>query len=151
METIDLQAKARPLEGVIECYWFENPNVALARTLFHRIRIPLAPFDSGLDYVSQPEETELVVEWINLGLDDPAELDGIKVATGQNPDMEASIYIGAAHNWFHIDRLIDRLTVRREGHRYRVSGVGTVEFAREGVARDERFAFEAMAVYRGAA
>ena len=33
----------------------------------------------------------------------------------------------------------------------RVASAGTVEFAREGVAIDERFTFQATAVYRGAA
>jgi hypothetical protein len=145
--TIGLKTKARPLEGTIEHYWFENEHVGLARTLFHRIRIPFEPFDSGLDYVSQPEETELVVEWINLGLDDPAALDGVEIAMGQTPDVEASIYLGSAHNWYQIEKL----TLVREGSRYRVASVGTVEFAREGVANDEPFAFEATAVYRGAA
>ena len=71
MQTIGLQSRARLLEGVIEHYWFENAHVGLARTLFHRIRIPFEPFDSGLEYVEQPERTELVVEWIKLGLDGP--------------------------------------------------------------------------------
>jgi hypothetical protein len=57
VETIRLQAKARPLEGTIEHYWFENEHVGLARTLFHRICIPFEPFDSGLDYVAQPERS----------------------------------------------------------------------------------------------
>lgn len=121
--------------------------MGLARTLFHRISIPFEPFDSGLDYVEQPERTELVVEWINLGLNDPAALDGIEIAMGRTPDVEASIYLGAAHNWYQIENL----TLSRHGSRYRVTSVGTVEFAREGVANDERFALEAMAVYRGAA
>jgi hypothetical protein len=147
LETIGLQAKTRPLEGTIEHYWFENELVGLARTLFHRIRIPFEPFDSGLDYVEQPERTELVVEWINLGLNDPAALDGVEISMGQTPDVEASIYLGAAHNWYQIEKL----TLARDGSRYRVTSVGTVEFEREGVAHDEPFAFEAKAVYRGAA
>jgi hypothetical protein len=145
--SIGLQAKARSLEGTIEHYWFENELVGLPRTLFHRIRIPFEPFDSGLDYVQQPEQTELVVEWINLGLDDPAALDGVEIAMGQTPDVEASIYLGAAHNWYQIEKL----TLAREGSRYRVASVGTVEFSREGVANDEPFTFEAVAVYRGPA
>jgi hypothetical protein len=147
MQTIELQARARLLEGVIEHYWFENEHVGLARTLFHRIRIPFEPFDSGLGYVEQPEQTELVVEWINLGLGDPAALDGAEIAMGQTPDVEASIYLGAAHNWYEIDKL----TLARDGLRYKVVGVGTVAFSREGVANDERFCFEATVVYRGAA
>lgn len=147
METIGLQAKARPLEGTIEHYWFENEHVGLARTLFHRIRIPFEPFDSGLGYVHQPEQTELVIEWITLGLDDPAEIDGVEIAMGHTPDVEASIYLGSAHNWYQIEKL----TLIRYGSRYRVTSVGVVEFSREGVANNEPFAFEAMAVYRGGA
>ena len=147
METIGFQEKARPLQGTIEHYWFENEGIGLARTLFHRISIPFEPFDSGLAYVPQPERTELVVEWINLGLDDPAALDGVEIAMGQTPDVEASIYLGAAHNWYQIEKL----TLTRDGSCYRVAGVGIIEFAREGVAIDERFHFLATAVYRGAA
>ena len=49
MDVIGLQEKARPRVGTIEHYWFENPHVGLPLTLFHRIIIPLEPFDSGLD------------------------------------------------------------------------------------------------------
>lgn len=145
--TIELQSKARPLEGTIEHYWFENEHIGLPRTLFHRIRIPFEPFDSGLDYLPQPERTELVVEWINLGLENPAALDGVEISMGRASDFEASVYLGAAHNWYQIEKL----TLVRDGSRYRVASVGTVEFAREGVAKDEPFTLEAMAVYRGAA
>ncbi|MCO6046765.1 hypothetical protein NG895_22945 [Aeoliella sp. ICT_H6.2] len=134
------------MDGIIECYWFENEHIGLPRTLFHRIRIPFESFDSGLDYVSQPECTELVVEWINLGLDDPAALDGIEIVMGRTPDVEASIYVGAAHNWYQIEKL----TLTRIGTRYEVKCTGKVEFSREGVANDELFAFETMVEYRGA-
>jgi hypothetical protein len=87
------------------------------------------------------------VEWINLGLSDPAALDGVEISTGQTPDVEASIYLGAAHNCYQIEKL----TLTREGSHYQVVSGGVVEFAREGVGNDERFAFEATAVYRGAA
>jgi hypothetical protein len=66
MDVIDLQSKARPGIGRIEHYWFENALTGLRRTQFHRICVPFDPFDSGLDFVSQPESTELVLEWINL-------------------------------------------------------------------------------------
>ena len=147
MTVIGLQANARCMPGTIEHYWFENEKIGLRRTLFHRICIPFEPFDSGLDYVEQPERTELVIEWINLGLDDPAALDGVEIATGRTPDVEASIYIGAAHNWYQIEKL----TLTREGAFYRIVSAGIVEFSREGVASDERFAFEAVAIYRGLA
>ncbi len=147
LATIGLQAKVRPLPGTIEHYWFENKHVGLSRTLFHRIRVPFEPFYSGLDYISQPETTELVVEWINLGLADPAALDGVEIAMHRTPNVEASIYLGAAHNWVQIEKL----TLSQEGSCYRVSVSGLVELAREGVACDEWLAFEAIAVYGGAA
>lgn len=147
MAIIELQRKVHPLEGTIEHYWFENEHIGLARTLFHRIRIPFEPFDSGLDYVSQPERTALVVEWINLGLENPAQLDGVEIMMGHPPDFEASIYLGAAHNWYQIEKL----KLIRNGSRYRVACTGTVQFTREGVAEDEPFALEAVAVDRGAA
>jgi hypothetical protein len=53
METIGFQSKARPQEGTIEHYWFENATVGLPRTLFHRIRIPFEPFDSGLEFARE--------------------------------------------------------------------------------------------------
>jgi hypothetical protein len=147
MATIDLKAKARPLEGTIEHYWFENKHTGLPRTLFHRICIPFEPLDSGLGYVAQPEHTELVVEWIKLGLDDPAALDGVEIVMGPTPNAEASIYLGAAHNWYRIDKL----TLTRDGSRFRVASAGVVKFSREGVASDEPFTLDAVAVYLGAA
>ncbi len=146
MQAIRLQQKARPLKATIEHYWFENAHIGLARTLFHRIVIPVEPFDSGLDYVHQPESTKLVVDWINLALEDPSALDGVEISMGQTPDVEASIYLGAAHNRYEIESL----AISRTGDGYRVCGAGTVEFSREGVADDERFTFEVEAVYRGA-
>lgn len=34
---------------------------------------------------------------------------------GQTPDVEASIYLGAAHNWY----IIEKLTLARDGSRYK--------------------------------
>lgn len=147
MNLIGLEGKARCMDGYVEHYWFENEHTGLSRTLFHRIVIPIHPFDSGLDYVSQPETTEIVVEWINLGLDDPSALAGVVVRQGRPAGMESSLYLGGAHNWYRIRRL----TLTGEGRWYRVSCTGTVEFSREGVARDERFTFQAIAMDRGLA
>jgi hypothetical protein len=144
MDVIDLQSNAHPRVGRIEHYWFENAHTGLRRTQFHRICVP---FDSGLDFVSQPESTELVVEWINLGLADPSDLDGVVIATGVTPDVEASIYLGGAHN------LVDiwSLRVAREGAAFCISCDALVDFEREGVAKNEPFSFQAMAEYCGEA
>ncbi|MBL7939204.1 MAG: hypothetical protein JNL43_07585 [Flavobacteriales bacterium] len=145
MRDVDLQRKARPLPGRIEHYWFENAHIGLKRTLFHRIVIPFEPFNSGLEWASQPETTELVIDWINLGLDDPADLDGLVIAMGRTPDVEASIYLGTAHNWTDIQEL--KLT--RKGDVFQLQCQAIVEFENEGVARNEPFAFETTARYLG--
>lgn len=147
MDAIRLQEKAKPGLGFIEHYCFENPQIDLPRTLFHRIAVPLAPFDSGLEYVRQPESTTVIIEWINLGLADPAQLDGIEISTDATPDIEASLYLGGAHNWYHIDRL----TLTRIDDHYSINCSGMVEFENEGVAQNERFEFRADAKYRGGA
>jgi hypothetical protein len=145
VNVIDLQNKARPMAGRIEHYWFENERTGLKRTLFHRIVVPFAPFDSGLDYVRQPESTELVVEWIDLGLADPADLDGVVIASGVTPHVEASIYVGSAHNWADIQEL--RLT--KEGDHYRVRFKALIDFEHEAVAQNEPLEFETTARYVG--
>jgi hypothetical protein len=53
MKKIELQQKTTAKKGKIEFYYFENENIGLKKTLFHRIYIPLEPFDSGLEYESQ--------------------------------------------------------------------------------------------------
>lgn len=147
MHIVNLQAKARPLPGLIEHYWFENALTGLKRTLFHRIEIPFAPFDSGLGSASQPESTALVIEWLVLEVDDPSQLAGVEVTAESAPDMEASIYLGGAHNWFRISRL----AISQEGADFAIDCQGTVEFENEGVAGNERFSLHARATYAGEA
>lgn len=146
MDVIDLQGKTMPKEGVIEYYWFENENIGLRNTLFHRITIPLEPFDSGLDYINQPEETELVVEWLNLGLKDPSILAGVEINSSSTKDVEASIYVGATHNWTVIENL---KLMETAPNKYELSGNVIVEFENEGVGKNEKFNFTTTAVYKG--
>lgn len=98
MAGINLQNKTKAKEGKIEIYYFENENIGLKKTLFHRIYVPLEPFNSGLEYESQPLETEIVIEWLNLNLIDPTNLDGVNLISNHNDDLEISIYVGNAHN-----------------------------------------------------
>ncbi|MGQ0801440.1 MAG: hypothetical protein ACT4NL_15185 [Pseudomarimonas sp.] len=144
---MNLQAKARPLLGRIEHYWFENEHIGLKKTRFHRIEIPFEPFDSGLSYVSQPEATSLVVEWLVLDIEDPGRLTGVEVTSESAPEMEASIYLGSAHNGFRIDNL----SISPEGTDFLVTCHGMVEFENEGVARNESFSLQARATYAGEA
>jgi hypothetical protein len=147
VDSINLQSRARPLTGRIEHYWFENEKIGLKKTRFHRIQIPFEPFDSGLNYVSQPESTSLVVEWLALEVEDPSRLGGIQISAASAPDMEASIYLGAAHNRFQISDL----SFSEDGADFLVHCQGTVQFENEGVARNEQFTLDARAKYVGEA
>lgn len=148
MNKIDLQNKTKPKEGTIEYYWFENENIGLKKTLFHRITIQLEPFDSGLAYAEQPEETELVIEWVNLGLKDPALLAGVEITSKTTKDVEASIYIGAAHNQTNIESLKLKEIAP---NKYKLNGDVTIEFENEGVGKNEKFSFTTTAIYKGEA
>jgi len=53
----------QPLEGQMSCNLWENSYIKLPLQLFYSIEIPLKPFNSGHDYVDQPTETNIVIEW----------------------------------------------------------------------------------------
>jgi len=137
--TIDLQNKTQAEQGTAEKYWFENENIGLKKTLFHRIIIPLKPFNSGIEYESQPVETVMVVEWLNLNLTNPDDLDGITIKSDKDSETEASIYIGNAHNPFdNIELHLDKIDERS----YRITGKIMIDFEHEMVANNEVFDFQ---------
>jgi len=97
---IDLQQRACPQTGTVEHFWFENPNVGLERTRFHRIEVPFAPSDWGLDWCQQPEQTSLIIEWLQLDVADPSALDGV-VVSSQTHELELDVDLeteGVARN-----------------------------------------------------
>ncbi len=139
MTKIDLQNKTKPKKGKIELYFFENKNIGLKKTLFHRIYIPLEPFNSGLEYESQPVETEIVVEWLNLNLQEPTDLDNLNLTSTSDDETEISIYVGSAHNPCDIKRLcLKRIDVKL----YQAELELLVDFKHEGLAENEEFIFE---------
>lgn len=138
MESINLQNKTKPKIGRGEIYWFENKNIGLQRTLFHRFYIPLTPFDSGLEYESQPLETEIVFEWLNLKLIDPTDLDGLELTSKPDDDLEVSIYVGGAHNLGDVKTMKFH---KIDGERYELDCNLFIYFEREGVAQNEEFHF----------
>ena len=146
MDVIDLQSKAVPKRGKIEAYWFENESIGLPRTLFHRIYLPFEPMDTGLEYVGQPETTEICYEWLTLGLDDQSALDGMNLNSTIYPDAEASIYVGAAHNPIEFDDFSIQETAPGL---FRIKAEMTVLFEFEGVARNEHFSLDAEASFEG--
>ena len=138
---IDLQNKTQAKRGVASNYWFENKSVGISKTLFHKIEIPLASFDSGLQYESQPVDTIILIDWLILNLDDPSNLDGLMVSTQKGSNEETSIYIGGAHNPCDINTLklneIDKDVYSIECELF-------VDFEHEGVAKNELFKFETL-------
>ena len=138
MEKIDLQEKTKPIGGKGEIYSFENENIGLERTLFHRFYIQLAPFDSGLEYESQPVDTEIVFEWLKLDLTDPTNLNGLELTSQPEDDTEVSIQVGCAHNPCDITGMKFH---KIEENRYKVDCSLFVDFEHEGVAQNEEFNF----------
>jgi hypothetical protein len=139
MNKINLQNKAKAKKGTAEMYWFENEFVGLPKTLFHRITIPLTPFDSGLAYESQPAKTAISIDWLVLNLSNPSDLDGLTISNAQYKKMEASVYIGGAHNWCEVNQLTIN---RKKDNLYFVAGDLLIDFEAEGVAEKENFNFK---------
>jgi hypothetical protein len=139
MDKINLQNKAKAKKGTAEMYWFENEFTGLKKTLFHRITIPLTPFNSGLEYESQPVKTAIFFEWLVLNLSDPTDLDGLTILSQKNEKLETSVYIGGAHNWCDVVKLNIN---RKKGDTYAIEGELMIDFEHEGVAQNEVFNFQ---------
>ena len=138
MGKINLQHKTKPRIGKGEMYWFENENIGLKKTLFHRFYISLTPFDSGLEYESQPLATEIVFEWLNLDLADPTKLDKLELTSTAEDDIEVSIYVGNVHNPCDIKKMVFN---KIEEDRFRVECCLLVDFEYGRVAENEEFNF----------
>ena len=135
---IDLQNKTQAENGTVEKYWFEN-------TLFHRIIIPLKPFDSGLDYEQQPLDTWLVIEFLKLDIANPNELDGLVITTDKDSDNDASVYVGSAHNPFDINKLTFN---KISENIYNSEGEIEVIFEHEMIANNELFRFKTTVEFK---
>ncbi len=136
---INLQNKTEAKKGEISCYWFENKNIGLKKTLYHRFRTPLKSFDSGLDFLPQPEETSIVMEWIKLDIADPFELDGLKIKTIPDDETQSSVYIGTRHNPCDINNMMFEKVGK---DLYQVTCELFIEFEYESVAKNEEFNFK---------
>lgn len=139
LSQIDLQNKTSAQIGRIEKYFFENENIGLKKTLFHRIDIPLLSFDSGLEDIPQETKTEISFSWYSLELDNPDNLDGLNLNHKNYPNAEASVYIGWAHNWCHVNEFILKKISENKFH---VSVDLLIDFESEGVALNEKFTFQ---------
>jgi hypothetical protein len=141
LKKIDLQTKTKAKRGIVSHYYFENETIGLSKTLFHKIEIPLTSFNSGLEYETQPIDTIILIDWLNLNLDDPNKLDGISLTTEKGSDEEITVYIGCAHNPCDINKLefnkIDKDVYSIECELF-------VDFKHEGVAKNEIFKFDTL-------
>ena len=134
---INLQDITKGIEGTMEYHWFENANIGLERTLFHKVLIPLQTFKSPFEYDDQPMETAILIDWLKLDTLDPSDINHI-ISESLFPDVEISIYLGSAHNPCEI---IGLKIQRKEDNRYLVAGKLRVLFSHEMVAEDEYFSF----------
>ena len=99
----------QPLKGQMSCNLWENSNINLPLTLYYSIEIPLQPFNSGHDYVDQPTNTKIIIEWIVFGESQNEyqernwqNLVGRKFNLSYNDETaEGSIYLGSEHCQFN--------------------------------------------------
>jgi hypothetical protein len=139
MDRINLQNKAKATAGTAEMYWFENEFVGLKNTLFHRISIPLTPFDSGFEDESQPVQTTIWFDWLVLPLNNPADLGDLTISSQDFERLETSVYIGGRHNWCEVEML--KINKIKDLH-FAVEGTLLIDFQAEGVAENEIFTFQ---------
>jgi hypothetical protein len=94
----------RPRQGTIGGLIFENPNIGMARTLFHEVHIPLAPFKLEGETV----RTELRLDFMVLPIRALSELDEKTFEFPPNPEdgyVDGSIYLLGAHVPIDVPRI----------------------------------------------
>jgi len=96
--------RMKPKKGTFEARVFWNSRIGLAPALYYAISIPFRPFDSGLDYVAQPERASLELDWLRLKAEDWRALSNRRYGRMRDDD-QGSIYLGGAHNVVRIRRL----------------------------------------------
>lgn len=139
MKAINLQEKTNAGKGSVEAFWYKNQSIGLERTLFHQMKIPLKSIESEADDTSQPIDTQIVLDWLNLNLRDPLELDRLVLKSTPEDDSEISIYIGGAHNPCDLKRM----AINKIGNNlYEIDCVLRVDFEHEKVAANEIFKFK---------
>lgn len=139
MNIINLQNKTTAEKGKIELFWFEDKSIGLQRTLFHRITIPLSSFESGLEKDTKLVKTKIVVDWLDLKLRDPLELDKLILRSSPDDDRDISIHIGGAHNPCDIKKMaINKISDKL----YEIKCELDIDFEYEKVAKNETFKFK---------
>jgi len=99
----------QPLKGKMSCNLWENSHINLPMTLYYSIEIPLQPFDSGHDYVDQPTDTAIMIEWaiFSDGQNERQERNWKNLVGRQfslsydDETAKGSIYLGTEHCQFN--------------------------------------------------
>ena len=141
---INLKERTKCLEGELTPYWYENSFTGLKKTLFYRLNIPLSDFDSGLEYVNQPEKTSIMFEWLEFGIIQLHEIDELIINETSYPKLECSIYLGSAHNRCLVKHV---QLVKIQHGEFEVKGELLIDFESEGVAENEFFDFSTIVKY----
>lgn len=129
-------SKFEPRLGKLFCFGKDEDGL-----LSIGLDIPLAPFNSELDHVTQPEETFFDLS-VSVPAEDVTSLEG-KVFESPTADQDGTIYLGSAHNPVKVQRVCFG---RRIGARFDVELVLYCNFSFEGVAENERVTLKAKVV-----
>ena len=120
--------------GNMRAHLFHNPTIGLAPTLFYDIKIPLEPFDSGLEWEEQPVNTEFQLDFLVFPVKDWREFDGKSYNDMSEDDADASVYLGNAHNPVYIKNISFEYLAQ---NRFRLDCTLLCDFTFETVADDE--------------
>lgn len=106
--------------------------------LAYGVSIPVRSFDSGLEWVQQPETPEFDLNPFPFAVRDWRGLEGQAFQPDKKEVNNSSVYIGSAHN--PVDVLYIQFG-KRVGTRFQLTCVLFCDFAFEGVAQNETIAF----------
>lgn len=147
MERVNLQENANTMHGTIGLWKFKKESQKkVTTTLYHKIEIPLTEVKPDLSVYSDSIKTHISMDWIELGLTDPTDLDGLIIHCNRNEnsddaesEIEVSIYLGNAHNPCDIKIMTFK---KLDLHKYEIECVLLVDFEHEDVAQNEEFQFK---------
>ena len=118
----------------MNAHLFHNPSIGLEPTLFYEIRIPLEPFDSGLEWEEQPVNTEFQLDFLVFPIKDWREFDKKTYSDISEENADASIYLGTAHNPVQIKYIYFK---HLEQNKFRIDCTLLCDFVFEKVSNQE--------------
>jgi hypothetical protein len=120
--------------GSMNAHIFHNPSIGLEPTLFYEIRIPLEPFDSGLEWEEQPINTAFQLDFLIFPVKDWRDFDEKSYDNISESNADASIYLGTAHNPVYIKHIYFKLVKQNQ---FRLDCTFLCDFEFEAVANKE--------------